>query len=56
VQPESEGVYLNFLGEEEQDATDLVRRAYGANYDRLRAVKRQYDPDNFFRMNQNIAP
>ncbi len=52
----AEGVYLNFLGEEEEDAEDLVRLAYGANYDRLRELKRKYDPANFFSMNQNIAP
>ena len=52
----SEGVYLNFLGEEEEEAEDLVRLAYGANYDRLRELKRKYDPNNFFSVNQNIAP
>ena len=52
----AEGVYLNFLDEEEEGAEDMVRLAYGANYERLRALKQEYDPDNFFRMNQNIAP
>lgn len=51
----SSGIYLNFPGfGEEKD--DLVRSAYGANYDRLVAIKRAYDPDNLFRMNINIAP
>jgi FAD/FMN-containing dehydrogenase len=51
----SSGIYLNFPGfGEEKD--DLVRRSYGANYDRLVAVKTTYDPDNLFRMNINITP
>ena len=52
----SEGVYLNFLGEEEEGADELVRLAYGANYDRVRELKQKYDPNNFFSVNQNIAP
>ena len=51
-----EGLYLNFLGEEEEGAEELVRLAYGENYERLRTLKRKYDPDNFFSVNQNIAP
>jgi FAD/FMN-containing dehydrogenase len=47
--------YLNFPGlGEEQEA--LVRAAYGANYDRLVAIKSEYDPSNHFRSNQNIVP
>ena len=46
-----DGVYVNNLGDEGEDR---VRAAYGANYDRLVALKRQYDPENFFRLNQNI--
>jgi FAD/FMN-containing dehydrogenase len=55
VRPHSTGrVYMNFLGEEGEDR---VRAAYGTTkYERLRALKRKYDPTNFFRMNQNIVP
>ena len=49
----SGGVYVNFMTAEE---TDRVRSAYGPNYDRLVQVKRKYDPNNLFRMNQNIEP
>jgi FAD/FMN-containing dehydrogenase len=45
--------YVNDLGEEGEDR---ARLAYGENYDRLVALKRQYDPTNFFRLNQNISP
>jgi FAD/FMN-containing dehydrogenase len=49
------GLYLNFPGfGEEKD--QLVRAGYGANYDRLAALKAEYDPANLFRMNLNIAP
>jgi FAD/FMN-containing dehydrogenase len=49
------GLYLNFpgLGEEKEE---LVRAGYGANYDRLAALKAKYDPANLFRMNLNITP
>jgi FAD/FMN-containing dehydrogenase len=56
VQPASAGgVYVNYL-EEGQEGADRIRAAYGPNYDRLVALKNQYDPTNFFRRNQNIAP
>ena len=46
--------YVNFLGIEGEAR---VRAAYpGATWDRLVAVKRRYDPDNLFRLNQNIPP
>jgi FAD/FMN-containing dehydrogenase len=47
-------VYVNDLGADE--GAERVREAYGANYARLVALKRTYDPTNFFRMNQNISP
>jgi FAD/FMN-containing dehydrogenase len=47
------GVYVNFMPEDE---TDRVSGAYGANFDRLAALKAKYDPANLFRMNQNIRP
>jgi hypothetical protein len=51
----SGGLYLNFAGfGEEQEA--LVRAGYGTNYDRLAALKTEYDPGNLFHMNQNIRP
>jgi FAD/FMN-containing dehydrogenase len=47
------GVYVNFLT---ADETARVTAAYGTNYGRLAAIKKKYDPDNLFRVNQNIAP
>ncbi len=49
----SSGSYVNFMTEEEGDR---VRAAYGANFDRLRKIKRRYDPENVFHLNQNIRP
>ena len=49
----SGGVYLNFIGDE---GRDRVRAAFGDNYERLARVKGAYDPDNFFRFNQNVEP
>ncbi|HEY1806250.1 MAG TPA: FAD-binding oxidoreductase [Terracidiphilus sp.] len=45
--------YVNYLGDEGPSA---VKASYGANYARLAALKKEYDPDNFFRFNQNIVP
>jgi len=54
LRPWHEGVYVNFLGDE---GVERVRQSYGSKkYDRLQALKRAYDPDNFFRINQNIPP
>ena len=47
------GAYVNMMMEEGQER---VRASYGANYDRLAAVKATYDPENLFRANQNIQP
>lgn len=55
VRPWSSGAaYLNALGNDE--GTQAVRDAYGANYPRLAALKAKFDPMNLFRLNQNIAP
>ncbi len=51
----SGGVYVNFLSVD--DGEERVRAAYGADkYDRLVQLKSKYDPQNLFRMNQNIKP
>lgn len=54
LEPYHTSVYVNFMMDEGQER---VRQAYGpAKYQRLTALKRQYDSDNFFRLNQNIPP
>ncbi|GIW42024.1 MAG: FAD-linked oxidase [Candidatus Binatia bacterium] len=54
TEPFARGVYVNFLGDEGQDR---VRAAYTPEvWSRLVGVKKKYDPENFFRMNQNIPP
>ena len=53
----SGGVYVNYLGEEREEGAERVRAAYDPEkYERLVALKRKYDPENLFRMNQNIRP
>jgi FAD/FMN-containing dehydrogenase len=54
LEPWHDGVYVNFLGDE---GADRIRQSYGAEkFERLQALKQKYDPDNLFRINQNIPP
>jgi hypothetical protein len=54
MEPLSTGaVYVNDL---EDEGEARVRAAYGDKYERLSLIKRRFDPDNFFRVNQNIPP
>lgn len=54
TEPFAQGVYVNFLSDEGEDR---VRAAYTSEvWDRLVEVKKKYDPNNLFRMNQNIKP
>jgi hypothetical protein len=54
LSPHHTSVYVNFLMEEGEER---IRQAYGPEkYERLKSLKRKYDPDNFFRLNQNIPP
>jgi len=48
-----EGGYINFMADDDQDR---IKANYRGNYDRLVQVKRTYDPDNLFHLNQNIRP
>jgi hypothetical protein len=47
------GVYVNFMSDDEQDR---VPEAYHERWERMVAVKSHYDPNNFFRLNQNVVP
>ena len=49
----SPGAYVNFMTAEE---IDRIVAAYGSNYQRLQQIKRRYDPENIFHLNQNIRP
>ena len=48
-----EGGYVNFMAGDDQER---IKANYKGNYDRLVEVKRKYDPDNLFHLNQNIKP
>jgi FAD/FMN-containing dehydrogenase len=50
------GVYLNFTGLADEPSSASVESAYGRNLERLAEVKAAYDPDNLFRINNNIRP
>ena len=55
LHPYSAGAaYVNFLMNDE--GQERVKKTYGDNYERLVAIKTKYDPENFFRVNQNIQP
>ena len=47
------GAYVNFMMEEGEER---IKATYRENYDRLSTIKQKYDPDNLFRVNQNIKP
>jgi FAD/FMN-containing dehydrogenase len=49
-----EGAYVNFMMDDE--AEGRVQASYGENYQRLASIKAKYDPENLFRVNQNIQP
>ena len=49
--------YLTFAGRDDTDADQKALAVYGpAKLDRLKALKRRYDPENLFRINHNIPP
>ena len=47
------GAYINFMMEE---GDDRIKATYGDHYEKLVEIKTKYDPQNFFRVNQNIKP
>jgi len=53
LKPFAKGVYVNQVSEASEE---LVRAAYGTNLDRLRTIKKKYDPNNVLHVNQNIRP
>jgi FAD/FMN-containing dehydrogenase len=54
IAPHSEaGGYVNFMAGDDQDR---IKANYKGNYDRLVEIKRKFDPDNLFHLNQNISP
>ena len=56
VTPFSDGSrYLNFAGFQEE-GDQMMRNAFAGHYQRLAELKQKYDPDNLFRLNQNVKP
>ena len=55
LKPYTVGTYLNFPGLLEEGEQQL-RLSFGSHFDRLVEVKRQWDPDNLFRLNHNVRP
>jgi FAD/FMN-containing dehydrogenase len=53
VHPYTQAAYVNMLGDESEER---VREAYGENYSHVARLKKKYDPENMFRLNQNIKP
>lgn len=47
--------YLNFAGLQEE-GDEMMRKAFGPQYERLKALKQEYDPHNLFQLNQNVKP
>lgn len=57
MEPYTNGrIYANLMGGDQMDDIEQIRAVYGVNYERLADLKQQYDPTNFFHLNQNIKP
>ena len=56
MEPYTFGFYVNQVGTEAEEGASGIRSAFGANYERLAALKSKYDPTNLFSHNQNIRP
>jgi hypothetical protein len=54
VEPHTNGTAVNWLADD--DGLDRIKVAYGPNYSRLAKLKHKYDPENFFRLNNNVLP
>ena len=54
IAPQTRGQYVNLAATDDREAR--VHDAYGANYPRLAALKKRYDPSNLFRLKANVKP
>jgi hypothetical protein len=50
------GAYVNMMMDAADEGQDRIRASFGQHYPRLQEIKRNYDPTNLFRVNQNIVP